>query len=489
MKTIDSWLASWKTSLRARVAFGVGLPVLIALLVFSLTHYWRGLNRLEDQIRLTSIRLGEMTLGAFRHAMLINDQQHLEEIIADVNAMESIRRIQIVNLLGQVKIDSLDQDLGATFRVDEPGCSECHQYKSDKRPRSTHLSQSSEILRISIPIDNEPACIACHPSTNKHIGVMFLDIIFSDVDALLLTDLRANLAISVGSTLLITIGVYLLIQWQVVRKVEAFQTPLRRYSMGDFTARVPVEEGAKDELSQLGSAFNQMADKLQAAAREQSERSEVRQRAITEERERIGRELHDGVAQLLGYVNTKAMAVRLMLTGNDHEKAEEHLRQLEEASRELFVDIREAILGLKTSGKTWDSLPDAIEEYSAQFSRLSDAAVEVKIDPGLRGVKLPAETELQLLRIVQEALTNVRKHAQATDAWITLEMVEGGKLELMIGDNGVGFDADPQRQNNRPQFGLGTMRERAEALGAQYSLDTEPNAGTRISVKMDMPEA
>ncbi|MER3513125.1 MAG: histidine kinase, partial [Chloroflexota bacterium] len=173
------------------------------------------------------------------------------------------------------------------------------------------------------------------------------------------------------------------------------------------------------------TAFNRMADELERHMREERERSALRQRAIVEERERVARELHDGLAQLLGYVNTKAMAVRLMLKKRQMKAAEEHLLQLEEAARELFVDVREAILGLKASGQAGAGLSALLNEYAAQFSRLSSLPVQIEIAPDAASVQLAAEAELQLLRIVQEALTNVRKHAAATSVHIRVQRCNG----------------------------------------------------------------
>jgi two-component system nitrate/nitrite sensor histidine kinase NarX len=90
-----------------------------------------------------------------------------------------------------------------------------------------------------------------------------------------------------------------------------------------------------------------------------------------------------------------------------------------------------------------------------------------------------------LLRIVQEALTNVRKHASATNAWISLR-ISDGVLELTVSDDGQGFDPDHVPTTHRPHFGLSTMRERAEAIGAEFDLDSEPGAGTRVTVRLSV---
>jgi len=215
----------------------------------------------------------------------------------------------------------------------------------------------------------------------------------------------------------------------------------------------------------------------------------LQQSLIDEERQRIARELHDGLAQLLGYVTTKAMAVRLMLKNRQMEAADQHLLQLEEAARELYVDVRQAILDLNMTGQSAAGLTATLKDFTAQSSRLSGLPVELAIAPAVESLSLTAETELQLLRIVQEALTNVRKHASATKVWISLQ-ISDGVLEMTVSDDGQGFDPDRVPTTHRPHFGLGTMRERAEAIGAEFDLDSEPGAGTRVTVRLavkDLP--
>ena len=104
----------------------------------------------------------------------------------------------------------------------------------------------------------------------------------------------------------------------------------------------------------------------------------------------------------------------------------------------------------------------------------------MKIDPQAENLSLPAETELQLMRIVQESLTNVRKHASASQAAVSLHLHDCA-LELKVSDDGVGFEPGRAqlgaRSETGPSWGLNTMRERAEAIGAAFRLESDPGAG------------
>jgi signal transduction histidine kinase len=477
-----------RTSLRARVAFGVGLPVLVALATLSLTHYLRERHLLEDQLETTSSQMGGLALGSLQHAMLTNDKYMLEQIIDDVGSMESVSRVQIVDGLGEVKADSSGQEIGLVHEKQNLGCVECHQLPAAARPKTARMSSIDSTLRISTPISNDPECWECHEPSNAHLGMVILDVSLVATEAQLIRDLRVDIAISLVGTLLIASAVYLLIHWLIVRRIEAFQMPLTQFADGDHDTRLPIKPGPTDEIGQLSKTFNQMADQLQIQAQEQEARTELKQRAIREERERISRELHDGMAQILGYVNTKVTAVRLMLKKRQQEDAEEHLLQLEEAARDVFVDIREAIIGLRMNGQDGDGLGAAIREYSKKFSRLSNIPVDLKINSEVEQLKFDAETEMQLLRIVQEALTNVRKHASADAAWIALEL-DDSTITLTVGDDGLGFDSNNDHGDKPIQFGLRSMQERAETIGAQFSVDSEPGAGTRVEVVLERNEA
>jgi signal transduction histidine kinase len=473
-----SWI---RTSLRARVALGVGLPVLIALGALSWTHYVRERQMLEEQIQLASSQMGELALGGLQHAMMTNNRYMLDQIIEDVGASENVKRFLIVDLNGEVKAASTAEDLGETFQLQSLGCVECHQSPVSSRLKTVRLTESKSTLRISSPIKNDPSCWECHDTDVTHLGMVILDVSLVDAEAHLLEDFRTDLAIAIGSTVLITATVYLLVHRLIVRRVEAFQPPLAQFASGELSSRVPVGSGPTDELGQLALAFNQMADELQEQEREKALRTEVKQRAIREERERISRELHDGMAQVLGYVNTKVTAVRLLLKNKQQESAEEHLIQLEEAARELFVDIREAILGLRMTGQDGNDFAAVIQEYTQQYSRLSNIPVDLKVDSGAEGLRFDPETELQLLRIVQEALTNIRKHASADEAWIALQL-DDENITLTVGDDGLGFDQSNDHMDKLTRFGLRTMQERAETVGALFSVDSEPGAGTRVEV-------
>jgi nitrate/nitrite-specific signal transduction histidine kinase len=213
----------------------------------------------------------------------------------------------------------------------------------------------------------------------------------------------------------------------------------------------------------------------------------VRDLAITEERERIAREMHDSLAQVLGYVMTKAQAVQELLRRGQTDKASAQVAQLNDAARAAYADVREGILALRTSVGSERGLLDALQEFLDRWKEQSDVDAELHVCPeGTCLEKLSPVAELQLLRIVQEALANVRKHADAKHVEVRIgEDTES--IETVIADDGRGFDPDsPSRDGNdrMPHFGLTTMRERAESVGGTLRISSAPSSGTRVIVRL-----
>lgn len=209
---------------------------------------------------------------------------------------------------------------------------------------------------------------------------------------------------------------------------------------------------------------------------------QVRALAVAEERERIAREMHDSLAQVLGYANAKAQAAQTLFQTGQTDRAAEQVKQLAEAARAAYADVREGILGLRTSlGPDRDFL-ETLRAYLDQWQLQSGVAAELELDPAIEFMTgLPPFAEVQLIRIIQEALTNVRKHATASHARVRLRTADG-VLAVSVEDNGVGFVPAALGRATFPRFGLATMRERAEAVGGSFTVTSEPGHGTRIAV-------
>lgn len=214
---------------------------------------------------------------------------------------------------------------------------------------------------------------------------------------------------------------------------------------------------------------------------------QVRALAITEERERIAREMHDSLAQVLGYVNTKAQATKVLLTTGQVEKATAHLDQMASAARSAYADVREGILSLRTSLQPERSLGATLREYLAVWEEQSGVQATLDHNRVPEGA-LSDLAEVQLLRIVQEALANVRKHSGATRVRVVMER-KGADVETTIADNGRGFTPEERGVHGVPQFGMSTMRERAESLGGSFRITSTVGEGTTVHVSLPAERA
>jgi PAS domain S-box-containing protein len=215
---------------------------------------------------------------------------------------------------------------------------------------------------------------------------------------------------------------------------------------------------------------------------------QVRAVAITEERARIAREMHDSAAQVLFYVNTQVEAVRTLLRTGQRERAAEQLEQLAQAARDAYADVREAILALRTAGTT-RGLLESLSAYLPVWQEQSGVRAELRVTPS--GGTLPSlspAVEIQLVRIVQEALANVRKHAHARQVQIRVS-ADAGQVIVVVDDDGVGVDPTVRERDSSSHFGLETMRERAAEVGGQLEIDSVPGRGTRVIVQMPVEAA
>ena len=209
-------------------------------------------------------------------------------------------------------------------------------------------------------------------------------------------------------------------------------------------------------------------------------RQRIEKGAILDERRRIGQEMHDGVAQALSYLNLKTKLVSDSVSAQNLEEALIGLGDIRRTVQDTYEDIRESIDQLSIEVSSFPLIP-TLNRYIREFGEKSGIKVEFEVPGGLPNLSPVAE--LQLLRIAQEALTNVRRHAQATRVWGNLED-DTREVGMTVRDNGQGFFlADPQG-SYADYHGLEIMRERVESLEGNLQILTAPGEGTEIRVSL-----
>jgi len=207
--------------------------------------------------------------------------------------------------------------------------------------------------------------------------------------------------------------------------------------------------------------------------------------ATARERLRIAHEMHDGLAQVLGYVNTKVQAAKQYLRRGMAGEASAQLDELAASARQAYGDVREAIVGLRTLPGSNRSLEEVLGEFLHQWKEQSGISTELMIDGDLR---LQPSVELQVVRIIQESLTNVRKHARAAAVRVDVHK-RGDQLVVGVRDDGLGFNPEAGTRGEFPKFGLTTMRERAASIRGSLEIESAPGAGTTVRFTMPLAAA
>ncbi|GLY20682.1 GAF domain-containing sensor histidine kinase [Micromonospora sp. NBRC 101691] len=201
---------------------------------------------------------------------------------------------------------------------------------------------------------------------------------------------------------------------------------------------------------------------------------EVRSLATNEERQRLAREIHDGVAQelvMVGYGIDNALAT----VHDDTEETAESLRTLRQEVTRVITELRLSLFELRSEVDRHGGLAAAIAEYARTVGASGGLRVHLSLDEST--ARLPAATEAELLRIAQEAVTNARKHAGASNLWVTCE-VDPPYAQIEVSDDGQGI-AD-QRPDGR--YGLAIMAERAERIRGRLEIRPRQPSGTTVAV-------
>jgi signal transduction histidine kinase len=205
----------------------------------------------------------------------------------------------------------------------------------------------------------------------------------------------------------------------------------------------------------------------------------VRREGVLEERDRIAREFHDTLEQELA-----AITIQLDVVSAQSESPGIARQQLELArnmSRRSLLEARRSVWDLRSHLLENSNLAAALKELVVPLSRTN--GIDIVVQSSGTPKKLPALTEHNLLRITQEALTNAFKHSRAKNILVTLNY-EAKQVQLGIRDDGTGFAVQSVGSANGGHFGLLDMRERAEKIGARFSLSTQPGSGTIILVNI-----
>ncbi len=299
--------------------------------------------------------------------------------------------------------------------------------------------------------------------------------------------LIGGLVVAVG--LLFAVGLWF--TGYVRRRLMGLLDVIKRVAQRDFSH--PLDDQGSDEFGTLARAFNVMTSSLKEAEEEnrglyaesltlKEERIGLLQEALRRsvevqenERHRIARELHDQVGQSLAILQ---LTLSRLQKAAPTPEAAETLSQVREMALETLKQVRQVSLDLRPGMLDDAGLVSTLREYGQSFAERAVIAVEVSA--GDWESPLPSELEVTVFRIVQEAMTNIAKHARASRVRIVLDR-SAETLELRVQDDGVGFDIEEAlKGQRRKSLGLFGMEERCRLSGGRVEIDSRPGEGTEV---------
>ncbi|MCL4544697.1 MAG: sensor histidine kinase [Chloroflexi bacterium] len=285
-----------------------------------------------------------------------------------------------------------------------------------------------------------------------------------------------------------SVAVSLLINSVILRAALSAIEPLRQtveqVRRGNRSARVQRPFFSDPDLDRLGQTLNRLLDtvevqqhELETQLRRVQALSAAVIRAQEQERRRIALELHDEASQALTAI---IVGHRVIDQLEDIKEVRKQSRALRELTAATLDDLHRLIVELRPSLLEERGLGPAVRWHASEFSHRFGIPVQVRVD-GLQE-RLSAEIETGLFRIVQEALTNIARHAQARHVRVLLQRITAG-IMVIVEDDGVGFDVHKVRtEADLPGLGLIGMHERATALHGMCCITSHPGVGTRIEV-------
>jgi signal transduction histidine kinase len=217
------------------------------------------------------------------------------------------------------------------------------------------------------------------------------------------------------------------------------------------------------------------AELADAHARLRGYAAQAEELATTQERNRVARDIHDGLGHYLTVVQMQVKAARAVLE-SDPARADAVLAKAPEQASEALAEVRRSVGALR-GPRTSPPLPEALKALAAETSA---AGVPTELDVTGPVRELPAATEEALYRMAQEGLTNVRKHARATHAHLTVDYGQDGTVGLRVRDDGAGLAEGAETAG----FGLVGLRERAERLGGRVVVDSAPGQGVTLDIEV-----
>ncbi len=471
-------------SLRFKITVGATMPVLVILAIFSYLRYSSHRDLMMDNLRLSAANLGEIIEGSLQHSMLTNDFTEVQGIVDEIAAREEVKEIFLLDSRGRIVISADQGRVGAMLDLSDTTCQSCHEHKAVDRSLTCIFAtdQGERVFRNLNPIDNRDDCQGCHEASEEVLGILISDFSMATIDQHLAADRRNSLLWSIGSLAVVMVVVNLAMDRLVVGRLGRFKEAIKSLGKGDLDQRVAIK--SNDEIGELAVAFNYMTEELH---NKEILRGRLLEKVITaqeDERQRISRELHDETGQA---ITSLMVGLKVLEGATCLEEVRDTTDQLRATAAQTLDSLHSLALELRPSVLDDLGLVAALKRY------VKDYALSFGLDAdfetvGLEEKRLTPEVETTLYRIVQEALTNVARYAEASQVSVLLEQQRGSVIGI-VEDDGRGFDVESALTSGQPtRLGLHGMQERASLVGGKLTLESTPGIGTTVFVEIPLDD-
>jgi signal transduction histidine kinase len=462
------WSVAGGVSVRTKI-LGIVLA-LVLLLGLGVTLQVRATlsQALQDQLQEQAVSVTRDVAARATDMILINDIYGLHQLLQETQANNTaLRYAFILDAHGQVLADTF----GNGF---PPGLVEANAVG----PTDHHHA-------VLLTTDEGPVWDTAVPIFDGRAGTARVGLSEAGVRQAV-TTVTGQLLLTTVLVSVIGISAAAFLTWILTRPILQLAQAAQAVGRGDLTQQ--VARWANDEIGDLAESFNAMTQALRQAEGERAEREQLRARYVSgviaaqeEERKRIARELHDGTSQSL---TSLMIGLRSLGDTCTQPEAQQRAEELRTVAANTLDEVHGLALQLRPSVLDDLGLPAALERYLGDCRLRYHLHIDLALQ-SLDGERLPVAVETALYRIVQEALTNVARHAGAQTASVLLERRDRA-VRAIIEDDGCGFDPATAGQAEQ-RLGLYGIRERAELLGGKLTIESTPGHGTSLFVEIPVP--
>ncbi|MFQ6040207.1 MAG: HAMP domain-containing protein, partial [Candidatus Poribacteria bacterium] len=465
---------SWALSINVRVKImGIALVILLLGLCVSLWVKISATGMLEEQLKQRGVSIGRNIAARSADLILTNNLFALYRLAKDtLENNEDVRYVFILNSKGEIIAQTFGRNFpSALISVNSVDASERFHLE---------LLETEEglIYDVAVPIFEGRAGTA-------RVGMSE-------------TNLKRNVAAITRQLLLLTaigsfvgMGAAYLLTVTLTKPVRTLVHAAQAVGNGDFQQR--VRPWANDEIGQLCRAFNAMAENLERTRienaklweelkRKEQMRTRLLEQVISaqeEERKRVARELHDKTSQSL---TSLLVGLKVIETTDNLADVGQMAADLRNVTAAVLDEVHDLALELRPAILDDLGLLTALQRYIEGFAKKFDIPVDYHT-VGFDDNRLPPQTEITLYRIVQEALTNVAKHAHPGNVSVLLEH-RGQMVLAIVEDDGRGFDVERMMNSDmKEKLGLYGMQERASLIGGTLTIESQPGMGTTVFVE------